>query len=121
MKKQHREWEKIFASHVSVKELISRIYKEIVQFNNNTNNLIKKWAKDMNRHLFKEDTQMVNKQTKRCSVSRIIKEMQVKTTLRSSYALAWFSLKQTNKNPQTPENVSKDVEKLEPFALLVGM
>ena len=56
VKRQPSEWEKIVANETTDRGLIFKIYKQIIQLNTRkTNNPIKKWGKDLNRHFSKED------------------------------------------------------------------
>ena len=87
-KRQPTDWEKIFTNPTSNRGLIFKIYKELKKLDaRKLNNLIKNWDAELNKEFSTEESQMAVKYLKKCSTSLVIREMQIKMTLRFNLTL----------------------------------
>ena len=83
VKRHPSECEKVIANETTGKGLISKIYKQLIQLNTRkTNNPIKKWDKDLNRHFSKETYRWLTNPWKDAQHLIIFREMQIKTTMK---------------------------------------
>lgn len=111
VKKQITDKEKLFASHITNKKLITRTYKEVSRLNNkkHINHPVCKGTKDMDKHFTEEEIQMANKHVKRWSTSLATRGMQIKSTLRYLHTPSRIA----KINMALTPNAGKDSEKLD--------
>jgi hypothetical protein len=80
---QTTDWKNIFTNPTCYRGLISKIYKELTKvITKKPNNPVKKWDIELNQEFTIEESQMAEKHLKKCSKSLVIREMQIKTTIR---------------------------------------
>ena len=100
-KQQPTEWEKIFTNPTSDRGLISKIYKELKNLViKRTNNPIKNWTAHLNKELSTEESKTAERHLRKYSTSLVIREMQIKTTLRLHPTLGRMA-----KNKNTDDNL----------------
>ena len=104
------QWEKIVAIHISEKGLASRTCEELFRLSNKRQSSpILCWAKELERHVSEEDTQMANKHMKRCPTSLSCGDFKLKQRNTTSHPLGWLQSKR-----QKRTGIGEEVQKSEP-------
>ena len=102
MKRQLTELAKTFVNNATNKGLISKCKTaHAVQYKKKNTTQLKKWAEDLNRYFSKGDLQMAKKHLKTCSTLQIIRERQVKTTIKYHLTLGRMIIIQKKKKKST--------------------
>ena len=85
------------------------MYKELLRYNNKkTNNPTRKWTKDLNKHLTKEDIQMAIKHMKDAPHHVWTRKWELKQQDTTKHLLEW-----PKSRTLTTPNADKDVEQQE--------
>jgi hypothetical protein len=82
-----------------------------------SNNPIKNWGSELNKEFSNEEYRITEKHLKKCSTSSIIREMQIKTTLR----LHLTPVRMAKTKVQVTADAVEDVEKEEPSSIVGGI
>jgi hypothetical protein len=102
LKRPSTKWEKIFASQLYIRQGTDNHNIQGAQkteLPKNINDPMKKWANKLNRAFSKEEVQMAKNHMKKCSPFLVIKEMQIKTTVRFHHTpVRIATIKNTNDN-----------------------
>jgi hypothetical protein len=103
-----KDWEKIFTNSTADRGLISNKHKELKKLDSREpNNPIEKWRTDLNKAFSTEEYQMAEKHLNKCSTSLVIREMQIKATLRFNLTpVRMIKIKNSGEN-RCCENVEK--------------